>query len=70
MDLILPELDGFDSARKILEIDKSVIIVAFTADNMPNTRKKAELAGIVDFIAKPVKLEDLKILFTKYFKKK
>jgi CheY-like chemotaxis protein len=45
------------------------LIVAFTADNMPETKKKAELSGIKDFISKPVKIDDLKRLFAKYFLK-
>ena len=67
MDLIMPEMDGFEASQKILEIDKSILIVAFTADNMPETKRKAELSGIKDFISKPVKMEDLKKLFTRYF---
>ena len=70
MDLLLPEIDGFESARKILALDKSVLIVAFTADNMPDTKRKAELSGIKEFIAKPVRIEELKRLFSKYFKMK
>ena len=69
MDLIMPEMDGFESAQKILNYDKTVIIVAFTADNMPESRRKAELSGIKDFISKPVRMEDLKRLFARYFKK-
>jgi CheY-like chemotaxis protein len=69
MDLIMPEMNGFDSARKILTIDKKALIVAFTADNMPETRRKAELSGIREFIAKPVRIEELKRLFAKYFRK-
>jgi signal transduction histidine kinase/CheY-like chemotaxis protein len=69
MDLIMPDMDGFQSAQKILETDKSILIVAFTADNMPESKKKAELSGIKDFIPKPVRIEDLKKLFAKYFKK-
>jgi len=65
----MPEMDGFESAQKILEYDNSILIVAFTADNMPETRKKAELSGIKDFISKPVKIDDLKRLFAKYFLK-
>jgi CheY-like chemotaxis protein len=68
MDLIMPEMDGFESSQKILEYDKSVLIVAFTADNMPESKRKAELSGIKDFISKPVRMEDLKKLFAKYFK--
>ena len=69
MDLILPEMSGYDSARKILESDRSVLLVAFTADNMPDARRKAELSGIKEFIAKPVRIEELKKLFAKHFKK-
>lgn len=69
MDLIMPEMDGFESAQRILKIDKSVLIVAFTADNMPETKRKAELSGIKDFISKPVRVEELKRLFARYFKK-
>jgi len=69
MDLIMPEMDGFESAQRILKIDKSVLIVAFTADNMPETKRKAELSGIKDFVSKPVRIEELKRLFARYFKK-
>ncbi len=69
MDLIMPEMDGFESARKILEYDKSPLIVAFTADNMPESKHKAELSGIKDFISKPVRIEELKKLIAAYFKK-
>lgn len=68
MDLIMPELDGYESTRKILEHDKDALIVAFTADNMPESRRKAELSGIQDFISKPARMEELKRLFAKYFK--
>jgi two-component system sensor histidine kinase/response regulator len=67
MDLIMPEMDGFESTQKILEYDKSALIIAFSADNMPESRRKAELAGIRDFISKPVRIEDLKKLFARYF---
>ncbi len=69
MDLIMPEMNGYDSARKILAADKTVLIVAFTADNMPDARRKAELSGIKEFIPKPVRIEDLKKLLAKHFKK-
>jgi signal transduction histidine kinase/CheY-like chemotaxis protein len=69
MDLIMPEMDGFESAQRILKFDKTVLIVAFTADNMPETKRKAELAGIKDFVSKPVRIDELKRLFAKYFKK-
>jgi signal transduction histidine kinase/CheY-like chemotaxis protein len=69
MDLIMPEMDGFESSQRIVKFDKTVLIVAFTADNMPETRRKAELSGIKDFISKPVRIDELKRLFARYFKK-
>ena len=69
MDLVMPEMDGFESAQRIIKFDKSVVIVAFTADNMPETKRKAEISGIKDFIPKPVRIDDLKRLFARYFKK-
>jgi signal transduction histidine kinase/CheY-like chemotaxis protein len=69
MDLFMPEMDGFESSQRIVKFDRSVIIVAFTADNLPETRRKAELSGIQDFISKPVRIDELKRLFAKYFKK-
>jgi len=66
MDLIMPGMDGFESARKILEYDNTQMIVAFTADNMPDSKRKAELSGIKEFISKPVRLDDLKKFFSRY----
>jgi len=68
MDLIMPEMDGFESAQKIMDYDKTALIVAFTADNLPESKRKAELSGIKDFISKPVRLDELKKLFARYFK--
>jgi CheY-like chemotaxis protein len=69
MDLLLPEMDGFEASQRILKTDRKVKIVALTADIMPETRKKSELAGIVDFISKPVTTEDLRRVFEKHFGK-
>ena len=67
MDLIMPEMDGFEASRKILEFDSSLMIVAFTADNLPESKRRAELSGIRDFISKPVRIDDLKKFFSRYF---
>jgi signal transduction histidine kinase/CheY-like chemotaxis protein len=69
MDLVLPELTGYDAARKILAADNKTIIAAFTADNMPDAKRKADLSGIREFITKPVRIEELKRLFSRYFRK-
>jgi len=63
----MPEMDGFEASRKILEFDSSLMIVAFTADNLPESKRRAELSGIRDFISKPVRINDLKKFFSRYF---
>jgi signal transduction histidine kinase/CheY-like chemotaxis protein len=68
MDLIMPVMNGFEAARKILEADRDMLIVALSADNMPDAKRKAELSGIREFIAKPVRIEVLKNLLARYFR--
>jgi len=69
MDLIMPRMYGFESARKIMEHDRTNLIVAFSADNMPDSQRKARMSGIREFIPKPVRMEDIKLLFARYFNK-
>jgi signal transduction histidine kinase/CheY-like chemotaxis protein len=67
MDLIMPVMDGYEAAKKIMETDKEVVIVAITADNMPDAKRKAELSGIKEFVSKPIRIDSLKKLLIKYF---
>ncbi len=67
MDLIMPEMDGYTAARKILEKSPDTIIIALSADSAQDSIKKAEIAGIKGFITKPVRQEDIKKILLKYF---
>ncbi|MDQ8202849.1 response regulator [Pelagicoccus sp. SDUM812003] len=56
MDLQMPVMDGFTSARAILASDKikhPIYISAFTANVRAEDRKAAAEAGMHDFVAKP-----------------
>lgn len=68
MDLFMPGMNGFDSAKKILANDKTVIIIAISADDMPEANRRAEAAGMRGFISKPVRYDDIESLFDKYFR--
>jgi signal transduction histidine kinase/CheY-like chemotaxis protein len=70
MDLIMPEIDGFEAARIILEHDSSTLIVALSADNMPETRIKVEKTGMKELLSKPVTVEDLRRVIERYHKQK
>jgi CheY-like chemotaxis protein len=69
MDILMPEMDGIEATREIRrsypasELPK---IVAFTAYDHPDVRKKCIEAGMDDYISKPVKKEELKTILVKY----
>ncbi|MDX9902640.1 MAG: response regulator [Bacteroidales bacterium] len=66
MDLIMPEKDGFEAARTILEMDSEAIIVALSADTMPETRTRVEQTGMKELLSKPVTVEELRRVITRY----
>jgi CheY-like chemotaxis protein len=61
MDIMMPEMDGFEAMRAIRQIPKfkSVPIIAVTAKAMKGDRQKCIEAGASDYITKPVETEQL-----------
>ena len=61
MDLMMPELDGYDTIRVIRGMDqfKNLPIVAVTAKAMKGDREKCIMAGASEYIAKPVNVDQL-----------
>jgi CheY-like chemotaxis protein len=61
MDMMMPEMDGFDTIRKIREIPsfKKLPIIAITAKAMSGDREKCIKAGASDYISKPVDIDQL-----------
>jgi PAS domain S-box len=54
LDIQLPEMDGYQFAQKIREIDSNVPIIAQTAHAMPEDRKKCLEAGCSCYLTKPI----------------
>jgi len=67
MDCHMPEMDGFETTRKIRVLEKElsltpIRIVAMTASAMTGDREICLQAGMDDYVSKPVKIEELKRL--------
>ncbi|HEY6018219.1 MAG TPA: response regulator transcription factor [Gaiellaceae bacterium] len=52
MDVGLPGMDGFEAARRLLEIRRGTKIVALTARSEAEVRADAEAAGMVGYLSK------------------
>ncbi len=62
MDIMMPEMDGAEAARRIRDqwrADQRPRIIAMTADAIAGKREEYLALGMDDYVAKPVKKEDL-----------
>jgi two-component system chemotaxis response regulator CheY len=59
MDLTMPEMDGFEATAKINELYPDAQIVVVSADIQEMAIKKAQDAGAVGFIKKPIDHDNL-----------
>lgn len=71
MDIMMPEMDGYEATRMILETYTEAnrpVIIAATANAMSDDRERALLAGMDDYISKPFNFQDVKAIIEKWEK--
>ncbi len=67
MDMQMPRMDGVTATKQIRQDDtQKPWIVALTANASPEDRQSCFDAGMNDFVTKPIQLEDIADIFTKY----
>lgn len=74
MDLQMPIMDGFESTKILKKHMKEgrlydCPIVALSANDTEDDKKRCEDAGMVAHLAKPLKQKDLNVILEKYVKK-
>jgi CheY-like chemotaxis protein len=63
----MPKVDGITATKKIRQdFKQQPWIVALTANALPEDRQLCLDAGMNDFITKPIQIEDIVNIFSRY----
>ncbi|CAD8095771.1 unnamed protein product [Paramecium sonneborni] len=68
MDIEMPGLNGYQTSTLLLQIDNKLNIIMCSAYDTEDNLSKALESGMKDYIIKPVRIEQLKVLIKKYIK--
>jgi CheY-like chemotaxis protein len=69
MDLKLPGMDGVESTKKIIDIDRNALVYGFTAYFGTEWAKELEKAGAKGVIARPVGFDGFRDIISDILKK-
>lgn len=69
VDIMMPFMDGFDTAKLIRELRPALPIIAQTAFADPDGERKAKIAGCNDYITKPIQRSELVVLINKLIRR-
>ncbi len=69
MDVMMPEKNGLEATRDIIRgyaPENRPIIIALTANSSLEDKVACREAGMSDFLAKPLQIDDVKMVLSKY----
>jgi len=70
MDIRMPRLDGISTLKKVKTISPEAIVIMITAYASADTAIKAMKEGAYDYITKPFKVEEIKLIIKNALEKK
>jgi len=70
LDVMLPQLDGFELARKIRSVSKHIPIIFLTAKSMQEDKMEGFLLGGDDYVTKPYSFEELKLRINVFLRRR
>jgi CheY-like chemotaxis protein len=68
MDIHMPEMDGLEASKKMIDMGCKTPIIALTANIMPNDRETYFTSGMVDCLPKPFVVYELWSILLKHLK--
>jgi CheY-like chemotaxis protein len=70
MDLIRPEMDGFEATRRLRQLPQfhDTVVIAVSASAFEHSRQQSLAAGCNDFLVKPVRIDKLLFRLQEYMK--
>ena len=68
MDIRMPVLNGIEATRIIRKTDVDLPVIALTAYAFADDRERSIEAGCTDYLAKPVKIDELSETLEKYLR--
>lgn len=70
LDVMLPQMDGFELAKKIRSVSKHVPIIFLTAKSMQEDKMEGFLLGGDDYVTKPYSFEELKFRINVFLRRR
>ena len=69
-DIKMPKADGFEVLKKVKELSPSTIVIMITAFGTTESTIEAMKLGAYDYIYKPLKIDEIRLVIQKAFEKK